>query len=134
MLFKRGHDAYAAFAQRASYIFDDAERTPWWELGLRTLECTKRAMAVELWATLRAHGAAWFGAVVDRQFELAQALAARVEAAPDFELRSRRRNIVCFRPRAAAIDMRELRRRVIEGGRFYITGTQLAGATGCARR
>jgi len=128
VLFKRGGDAYAAFAQRASYLFEaGAAEDTWWDLGQRTLECTKRAMAVELWATLRAHGEGWFGAVIDRQIELAQALAAKVRAAADFELAlPPEANIVCFRPRAP-LDMRELRRRVIEDGRFYITGTELEG-------
>ena len=129
VLFKRGGDAYAAFAQRASYLFEaGAAEDTWWDLGQRTLECTKRAMAVELWATLRAHGEGWFGAVIDRQIELAQALAAKVRAAADFELAlPPEANIVCFRPRAL-LDMRELRRRVIEDGRFYITGTELEGS------
>ena len=130
VLFKRGGDAYAAFAQRASYLFEaGAAEDTWWDLGQRTLECTKRAMAVELWAALRAHGEAWFGAVIDRQIELAQALAARVAAAADFELAlPPEANIVCFRPRDSTLDMRELRRRIIEDGRFYITGTELAGS------
>jgi L-2,4-diaminobutyrate decarboxylase len=167
VLFKRGGDAYAAFAQRASYLFDEPVEPPsgvghppalpvgrgaapvvdtWWDLGQRTLECTKRAMAVELWAALRTHGEAWFGQVIDRQIELAQALAARVTAAADFELAlPPEANIVCFRPRkggdgrgsppagsaaegqCGSIDMRDLRRRVIEDGRFYITGAELSG-------
>ncbi len=130
VLFKRGGDAYAAFAQKASYLFESgAPEDTWWDLGSRHFECTKRAMAVELWATLRAHGEGWFGAVVDRQLELAQALAAKIAAAPDFELALPPEcNIVCFRPRGDGIDMRELRRRVIEDGRVYITGTELAGS------
>jgi L-2,4-diaminobutyrate decarboxylase len=86
-------------------------------------------MAVEVWTTLRAYGEAWFADVVDRQIELACALADAVEAAPDFELAMRpEANIVCYRHTGAAdLDAhnRELRRRLVADGRFYIVGTQL---------
>ncbi|MEJ7602982.1 MAG: aminotransferase class V-fold PLP-dependent enzyme [Kofleriaceae bacterium] len=132
VLFRRESHAYAAFAQQASYLF--AATTPeetWWDLGQRTLECTKRMMAIELWATVRAYGEAWFAEVVDRQHELACALAARVNAAPDFELAlPPESNIVCYRhvpDGATDLDAlnRTLRQRVVEDGRFYIVGTQL---------
>jgi L-2,4-diaminobutyrate decarboxylase len=134
VLFRREAHAYDAFAQQASYLFAQtrAEET-WWDLGHRTLECTKRAMAIELWTALRAHGEAWFGEVVDRQHALAAELAAKVEAASDFELAlAPESNIVCFRHRPPGKDgadldahNRALRRRVVEDGTFYIVGTQL---------
>jgi L-2,4-diaminobutyrate decarboxylase len=139
VLFKRANHAYEAFAQQASYLFAEAQPSAtWWDLGTRTLECTKRMMAIELWVAIRAHGDAWFGEVIDRQCELAAQLAARVTAAPDFELAlTPEANIVCYRhidpaianahDRAAALDAhnRALRQRVVEDGRFYIVGTQL---------
>ena len=71
VLFKQRAHAYEAFAQQASYLFADARpETHWWDLGTRTLECTKRMMAIELWTALRVHGEAWFGEVVDRQIAL----------------------------------------------------------------
>ncbi len=127
VLFRRESHAYEAFAQQASYLFAATrpEQT-WWDLGQRTLECTKRMMGLEVWAALRAHGEATFGDIVDRQHELAQELARKVAASPDFELAlPPESNIVCYRHRTA--DNRELRRRVVEDGRFYIVGTQLAG-------
>lgn len=127
VLFRDGGHAYEAFAQQASYLFAaGAPADTWWDLGQRTLECTKRAMSFELWTAVRAHGEAWFGQVVDRLFELAQALADRIAATPDFELALRPEgNIVCFRHRHA--DNRALRRKVVEDGRFYIVGTELDG-------
>jgi L-2,4-diaminobutyrate decarboxylase len=132
VLFKRQGHAYEAFAQEASYLF---ARTPpdetWWDLGQRTLECTKRMMAIELWCALRVHGEAWFGQVVDRLFALAQTLAGEVAAAPDFELAlAPEANIVCYRHRPAGVtDLdahnRALRQRVVEDGRFYVVGTAL---------
>ena len=126
VLFKHEAHAYEAFAQRASYLFADARPdTHWWDLGTRTLECTKRAMAIELWTALRTYGEAWFGEVIDRQVELTRALAAKVAAAPDFELALEPElNIVCYRLRG--VDNRALRQRVLEDGRFYVVGTELA--------
>lgn len=124
VLFKRETDAYQAFAQKAPYLFDERAAIP--DLGQRTLECTKRAMAIEMWTALRVHGEAWFGEVVERQVELAQMLAAKVKASEDFELHVEpESNIVCYRHKQA--DNRELRRRVVEDGRFYIVGTELGG-------
>ena len=135
VLFRREAHAYEAFAQQASYLFAaTAPAETWWDLGQRTLECTKRMMAVELWSTLRAHGEDTFGAIVDRQHALAGELADKVLAAPDFELAlAPESNIVCYRhvpagmtdPAALDAHNRALRTRVVEDGRFYIVGTKL---------
>jgi L-2,4-diaminobutyrate decarboxylase len=136
VLFRREAHAYEAFAQQASYLFAGSRpEETWWDLGQRTLECTKRMMALEVWACLRAYGEDLFGAIVDRQHELACELAALIEAAPDFELAvAPESNIVCYRHvpavgAALGADLdahnRALRRRVVEDGRFYIVGTQL---------
>jgi L-2,4-diaminobutyrate decarboxylase len=134
VLFRRDDDAYAAFAQQASYLFADAAAVEqWWNLGTRHFECTKRAMAIELWCALRVHGEALFGEIVDRLIVLAATLAAKVEAAKDFELAvDPELNIVCYRHKPAGVtDLdahnRALRQRLVEDGRFYVVGTQLPG-------
>ena len=132
VLFRREAHAYEAFAQQASYLFADSRpEETWWDLGQRTLECTKRAMAIELWTALRAQGEAWFAEVVERQHALAAELAGKLDAAPDFELAlPPESNIVCFRHRPPGVlDLdahnRALRTRVVRDGTFYIVGTQL---------
>ncbi|HWU88998.1 MAG TPA: pyridoxal-dependent decarboxylase, partial [Kofleriaceae bacterium] len=132
VLFRREPHVYEAFAQQASYLFAaTGPEATWWDLGQRTLECTKRMMALEVWACLRAHGEELFGAIVDRQHALAGELAGLIEAAPDFELAlAPESNIVCYRhrpPGCADLDAhnRALRTRVVGDGRFYIVGTQL---------
>ena len=136
VLFRRAEHAYEAFAQRAAYLFADAApETHWWDLGTRTLECTKRMMAIELWCALRVHGEAWFAQVVERLVDLARALAAHVSAARDFELALEpEANIVCYRHLVTGATRSELdahnralRQRVVEAGRFYIVGTDLPG-------
>jgi L-2,4-diaminobutyrate decarboxylase len=139
VLFRDPRRAYEAFAQEASYLFVGAQPdAEWWNLGLRTLECTKRMMAVKLYACLRAYGPGLFADYVDRTIALGAALAARLAAAADFELATPPdANIVCFRwrPRGApapgpALDAltAEVRRRSVARGRFYILQTRLDGA------
>ncbi len=136
VIFKHKNLAYESFAQQASYLFAGAAQDTWWDLGTRTLECTKRMMAVEVWSSLRVHGEELFGDIVDRLTVLAAELAARIDRADDFELALfPELDIVCYRHRpqgvapGKALDShnRELRRRCVEDGRFYIVGTQLAG-------
>ena len=137
VLFKDARHAYEAFAQQASYLFQAAApEDTWWDLGTRTLECTKRMMAIEVWATLRVHGEDWFGEVVDRLIVLAATLASKLEEAPDFELAMYPElNIVCYRYRPPGVEPghlldthnRALRQRVVEDGRFYVVGTDLPG-------
>jgi L-2,4-diaminobutyrate decarboxylase len=125
VLFRDAQHAYEAFAQQASYLFaGGAPAETWWDLGQRTVECTKRMMSIELWTALRVHGEAWFGEVVDRLFELTQIFADKIAASGDFELAlPPASNIVCYRHRTA--DNRALREAVKRDGRFYIVGTQL---------
>lgn len=135
VLFKRGGHVYDAFAQQASYLFAaQAREETWWDLGQRTLECTKRMMAIEIWTALRVHGETFFNDIVDRLVVLAAELAAKVDAADDFELALEPElNIVCYRhrppgmARGPTLDAhnRALRQRLVEDGRFYIVGTQL---------
>lgn len=127
VLFRDGRHAYEAFAQQASYLFaGGAPADTWWDLGQRTLECTKRMMSIELWTALRVHGEAWFGQVVDRLFELTRIFADKIAATDDFELAlPPEANIICYRHRSA--DNRALREAVRRDGRFYIVGTQLPG-------
>lgn len=136
VLFRDREHAYAAFAQEAAYLF--ARERQWWNLGLRTLECTKRMMGTILYASLRAEGVGFFRDYVERVFALGQALAARVDAAADFELAvPPEANIVCFRYRPVggpapgpALDelQARVRTRGRDRGRFYFLDTQLAGA------
>ncbi len=139
VLYRDDASSYQAFAQDASYLFqaDDGGERPWWDLGLRTLECTKRMMSTILYASLRVYGVDLFRDYVDRTFALGLALAARVAAAPDFELaQPPDANIVCFRYRpdpalaGAALDALQarIRQRCLEQGHTYFLQTRLGGA------
>jgi L-2,4-diaminobutyrate decarboxylase len=137
VVFRDGRRSYEAFAQEASYLFAAGRgegHAEWFNLGLRTLECTKRMMATIVHTALTTCCVATFRAYVDRCFAHGAALAAHIDAAPDFELTvPPDGNIVCWRYRPAGADPARLdelqgavRRRVLERGRYYILQTRLA--------
>ncbi len=136
VLFRDGSRSYESFAQQASYLFGDlAPEQEWFNLASRTLECTKRCMALPLYASLARRGAGFFAAYVERTFELGTRFAAAIRETPDFELAVEpEANIVCFRhiPRARAENPRaldrlqaEIRARLVASGAYYIVQTRL---------
>jgi L-2,4-diaminobutyrate decarboxylase len=136
VLFRDGRHSYEPFAQEASYLFHGHDpRAEWMNTAIRTLECTKRMMSLEVYGALKLCGTRLFADYVEQTFARARRFAERIAAAGDFELAVvPDANIVCFRhvPTAApdgAADLDELqrriRRRVVESGRFYIVQTTL---------
>jgi L-2,4-diaminobutyrate decarboxylase len=135
VIFKKRWQAFGAFAeQEASYLFTGAAQDAWWDLGTRTLECTKRMMSIEVWTALRVYGEELFGEIVDRLIVLAAELASRVDRADDFDLAVfPELNIVCYRHRPPGLQPgpeldahnRALRTKCAQDGRWYIAGTQL---------
>lgn len=140
VLYREGRRSYEAFAQEASYLFagsDPSER--WYDLGTRTLECTKPNLALDLYAILAVLGPGVLAAHVDHLTALAADFAARIDAAPDFRLAAHpETNIVCFRhePAPLAADLERLdrlqdsvRQVLVESGAFYLVRTRLRGRT-----
>jgi L-2,4-diaminobutyrate decarboxylase len=142
--------SYAPFAQDAPYLFkaeldhhtrsaaeprlDSAAFDP----GLRTLECTRPAQAITLWALWSTFGPEAIEALVDRVISQARLFHALLEESPDFEpVTEPECNIVCFRhlperlrsaaPERVSAFQLELRQRLLATGRFFITGTTLDG-------
>ena len=106
--------------------------------GLRTVECTKRAAVFGLWGAWSLFGPQLFADLVDVTFDLGRLFHNKLCAAPDFTpLHEPQCNIVVFRYvperlRNAPLDelgrfQMDLRRRIIESGRFYIVSTQIDG-------
>ncbi|MDA0372594.1 MAG: pyridoxal-dependent decarboxylase [Planctomycetota bacterium] len=136
VLFRQGAHVNASFAPAAEYLFvaDDADVADL-DLGRRTLECTKPAFGLKLYATLASVGEAGIARYLERMVDVVAEFADAVDAAPDFELAHRPdANIVCFRhvPEGSAdLDQHQarVRRDVVASGRFYITRTSLRGET-----
>jgi L-2,4-diaminobutyrate decarboxylase len=132
VLFRDGRRSYEAFAQEASYLFaggDAHER--WYDVGQRTLECTKRMMSFKLYAALQLYGTSMFADYVAASIDLAQRFAGHLQAAADFELAVEPQcNIVCFRyTPAGAPDLdglqARLRQQLLASGAFYLVQTRL---------
>lgn len=67
-------------------------------LGDYGFELLRSFKALKLWMSLREHGVATFGALVDQHIAMAKAMAARIKADPRLELMAPVAiNIVCFR-------------------------------------
>jgi glutamate/tyrosine decarboxylase-like PLP-dependent enzyme len=86
-----------------------------------------------VWATLAAYGREGVRAIVEAHCDLAQHLAARIDAAPDLErLADVALNVVCFRYAPSGVeDLDALNRRLgaalLEDGRVYVGTTVYEG-------
>lgn len=139
-VFYRNRDhRYEAFQQDAPYLFDpSAPDLADFDVGLRTVECTKRAAAYGLWGIWSIFGTQLFADLVDLTFGLGRRFYEMLLAAPDFDpLHEPQCNIVVFRhvpdemrdaaPQDLGRFQLTLRRQLIESGRFYIVPTSKDG-------
>jgi L-2,4-diaminobutyrate decarboxylase len=135
VLFRDPSASWAAFHQRAQYLFAENESDPWRDSGRRTMECTKLSMSVKIAAAWRAHGPELFAEHLRTVHALARDFADLLRRRPPFEVAVEpESNIVCFRLRPPGLNEAEVdalnanaRRRVIESGGFYIVQTTLRG-------
>jgi L-2,4-diaminobutyrate decarboxylase len=123
VLFKDEAASYATFAQDAPYLYGKHGGA---DVGLRTIECTKRMMSLKLYAALTVLGPEALAGYVTRTFDLARVFADKLAADPDFEVIAPECNIVCFRFRPAA-DQDLIRDRLVASGRFLVVRTALRG-------
>ncbi len=139
VLYRDKRHRFETFRQDAPYLFDpSAPGMAEYDSGMLTLECTKRAAAYGLWGTWSLFGQSLFEDLVDVTFDLGRVFYNKLLAAEDFlPLHEPQCNIVAFRyvptamedapPEVLGAFQRELRRRVIESGKFYIVQTNLGG-------
>ena len=139
LFFKDKRHSYEAFRQNAPYLFDpSAPGLGEYDIGLRTFECTKRAAVYGLWGVWSLFGPQLFSDLIDVTFELGRLFHEKLLTAPDFTpLHEPQCNIVTFRHVPAELSdatperlgefQRQLRRRVIESGEFYLVATTLNG-------
>ena len=139
VLYRDKRHRFETFRQEAPYLFDpSAPGMAEYDSGMLTLECTKRAAAFGLWGTWSLFGPTLFEDLVDVTFDLGRVFYEKLLAAEDFvPLHEPECNIVAFRHVPAAMKsappeilgafQRELRRRLIESGKFYIVQTNHGG-------
>lgn len=129
VVFRDRSASYETFSQKAQYLLGESER--WYDIAQRTLECTKKMMALKVYVLLKTFGPELFRAYIERTFARGAEFAAMIGAEPDFELAlTPQANIVCFRLAPAGTNEERrnaintaVRRRVIEAGRFYLVQT-----------
>jgi L-2,4-diaminobutyrate decarboxylase len=135
VLFRDENHSYAAFSQDAFYLFQGTHHEEEaFNTGYRTLECTKRMMALKLWAAFSLYGTSGLGALIDEAFEKAKLLASKLQNNPNFALlMPPQTNIVCFRY-LRDLDTNDLnehqtkiRQYLVEKGLFHITQVKLDG-------
>ncbi|QGQ26400.1 aminotransferase class V-fold PLP-dependent enzyme [Gimesia benthica] len=139
LFFKNKAHRFTAFQQQAPYLFDpSAPEIADYDLGLRTIECTKRANSYALWGTWALFGKQLFADLVDVTFETARTFHNLLKEMPDFEaVHDPQCNIVVFRylpDWLAALPLEQqnmihfrVRRQIIESGEFYIVHSVLDG-------
>ena len=135
VLFRDENHSYAAFSQDASYLFQGAhQEDEAFNTSYRTLECTKRMMALKLWAAFSLYGTSGLGTLIDEAFEKAKLLAHKLQHQPNFALlMPPQTNIVCFRYLANldadALNQHQsnIRQHLVESGLFHITQAKLNG-------
>jgi glutamate/tyrosine decarboxylase-like PLP-dependent enzyme len=119
----------------AAYLTGPADRRSPLDVGP---EMSQRARGLAVWATLAAYGREGYREIVERNLDLAQRVARRVDEAPDLErLADVPLNIVCFRYRPPGIDeeatLNDLNQRlgqaVLADGRVYVGTTVYEGKT-----
>ena len=138
VLFKDEQHSFAAFNQDASYLFQgESRQDETFNTSYRTLECTKRMMALKLWAAFSVYGIDGMGQLVDEAYAKAQLFAEKIKAQPDFELlMAPETNIVCFRYLETALaeaalnqQQSKIREQIVQSGAFHLTQVDLHGIT-----
>ena len=133
VVFRDKAHSYATFAQDASYLFQGTPEQEWYNLGQRTIECTKLMMALKAFVCLQVYGTQYFADYIAGRYALARRFFEGLQASTDFECPvAPQANIVCFRHvpsglPAAALDRLQgsIRQKLIASGKFYITQTRL---------
>lgn len=139
LFYKNRDHRFAAFQQDAPYLFDPSSPgIAEYDSGLKTFECTKRAVVYGLWGLWNTFGPQLFADLVDVTFSMGMTFYQKLRAADDFEpLHEPQCNIVAFRylppamrnapPEEIGRLQRTLRHHLIESGEYYIVQTTLGG-------
>ncbi len=135
VVFRDKTHSYATFAQDASYLFEGSAEQEWYNLGQRTIECTKVMMALKVFVCLQVYGTRYFADYIAGRYALAHRFYEVLRTSADFEAPvAPQANIVCFRHvpaevPAAALDALQssIRQKLIGSGKFYISQTRLPG-------
>ena len=128
-----------AFQQESPYMRDPGKKEiREFDTFGGTLECTKRPLALGLWALWSVYGSSIFESLIDRTFERTTEFYQLLNDTKDFEpLHEPQSNILCFRYLPKGIKdwpqeqisnfQKTLREKLVRTGDYYTTATQLDG-------
>jgi L-2,4-diaminobutyrate decarboxylase len=133
--FKDNNDSYASFAQRASYLWNKDTEKEWFNIGKRTIECTKKMMSLKIFIQLKINGEELFREYIESRYNAAKEFAELIKTDNSFELLIEpQSNIVCFRFNNGETTEDKLdelnikiRQSMLEDGKFYIVQTIAKG-------
>ncbi|KAA3633079.1 MAG: aminotransferase class I/II-fold pyridoxal phosphate-dependent enzyme [Bacteroidetes bacterium] len=135
VIFRDKELSFHTFSQKADYLFNKTAEKEWFNLALRTFECTKPSLAIPVYTLLKTYGEDLFDEFVTLLCDNGQTFAGLIHNHPDFELAYQPEcNILCFRFVKKEMDAnsldelnRRIRTAIVEAGDFYIVQTQLNG-------
>ncbi|TVZ52489.1 pyridoxal phosphate-dependent decarboxylase family protein [Dokdonia sp. Hel_I_53] len=132
VLFKKSTSSYAAFEQKAQYLWEKNDDPDWFNLAKRTFECTKSMMSLRFYVLINAYGSQFFEDFLTTLYDTAINFGAFIKEQKDFELAlDPVSNIVCFRHIGKGGNLDDInlniRRSLLEDGIFYIVSTRLRG-------
>ncbi len=132
VLFKESISSYAAFEQKAQYLWEKNDDPDWFNLAKRTFECTKSMMSLRFYVLINAYGTQFFEDFLTTLYDTAINFGAYLKTQKDFELAlDPISNIICFRyvgKEGNVDDMNlSIRESLLEDGTFYIVSTRLRG-------
>ena len=131
VLFRDGKSSYRSFSQKADYLLSKEEQ--WHDIAKRSLECTKKPMALKVYLMLKTYGTELFEKYVEQTYDLAHSFAGIISKDDQMELAvAPDSNIVCFRlwKDGAGDDALNrlnatIREKMLHEGKFYIVQTML---------
>lgn len=119
-------------SKASSYIFHDYDEAAY-DLGKKSLQCTRKVDGVKLWLAWKYYGDRGYSQRMDRLLELAEYTEARIQALPNLELVFPRVSVnLCFRYRSPSItDLddfnRRLRNHLIQQGKPFLNYSTFRG-------
>ena len=133
LLFKNKKHSNTTFTQKAQYLLVSEDEDKWYDIALKSFECTKRMMSIQFYILLQMYGEELFDQFVTTLYDLGKSFSKLIKEHPDFEIAVEPdTNIVCFRYRQEHMSNDELneinkmiRQKLLEKGDFYIVQTKL---------
>lgn len=138
ILVKNGRQLTASFGMKPAYLTDELDRADErYQYYVHSFEQSRRFRGLKVWMSFKRYGARQIGEWIDANVRQAKHLYSLVTKHPEFEPASDPpMSAICIRHRGADPDEAqskelhaEVARRVEQGGRFWISTTELKGKT-----